>query len=54
MLSIAVFVLCILYLIGFHVGMGLAITTLVYICLNITLEILRKIELAKEENEIWK
>lgn len=44
MVEIAVIVLCILYLIGLHVGKGLAITTLVYVGLKIIQEILRKIE----------
>lgn len=43
MVEIAVIILCILYLVGLHVGKGLAITTLVYVGLKITQEVLRKI-----------
>lgn len=44
MVELAVIVLCILYLVGLHVGKGLAITTLVYVGLKILQEILRKIK----------
>ena len=50
MVEIAVIILCILYLVGLHVGKGLAITTLVYVGLKILQEILRKIK-EKEDNE---